>query len=251
MSTLNYSVQPIGFIETCYPEKFGTPRQPGLVPESWGIIHLRNDMNLSGGLEGLEGFTHLWVIFVFHQNTNKGLKVKVHPPRMGGEKIGVFATRSPHRPNPIGLSVVKIERVQGNDIYVSGVDLVDGTPVLDIKPYLPSSDRVMEAQGGWADNKNPRPLHVDFSEEALKQIAELQKNRGADRKDLKSLIERNLELDPRPVFYKGTPENENPYMDTYGFGLEDLNIVYKMEGTKAVVLRLESFEEWKARGRSR
>jgi tRNA (adenine37-N6)-methyltransferase len=240
---------PIATIETCYPEKFGTPRQPGLVPESWGIIRLHNELNLADGLAGLEGFTHLWVIFVFHQNTNKGIKTKVHPPRMAGEKVGVFATRSPHRPNPIGLSVVKIERIEGSMIYVSGVDFVNGTPVLDIKPYLPSADRISEAQGGWADAKSERSVQVEFSEEALAQIDEKQKLRADS--DLKSLIQSNLELDPRPVFYKGTPEQENPYMDTYGFALEDMNIVYKMEGTRALVLRLESYADWKERGRSR
>lgn len=244
---MNFEFEPIAFIETCYPEKFGTPRQPGLVPESWGIIRLRNEMNLSDGLVGLDGFTHLWVIFVFHQNTNKGVKTKVHPPRMAGEKVGVFATRSPHRPNNIGLSVVKIEKVEGSAIFVSGVDFVDGTPVLDIKPYLPSADRIDSARGGWADSKDARSVHVDFSEEALKQISERQKTRAGS--DLKTLIARNLELDPRPTFYKGTPEHENPYMDTYGFALEDMNVVYKMEGSRALVIRLESYSDWKARGR--
>lgn len=238
----SFEFKPIGTIETCYPERFGTPRQPGLVTESWGIIRLRHDLSLTGSFEGLEGFSHLWVIFVFHENTNKIVKAKVHPPRLGGEKVGVFATRSPHRPNPIGLSVVKIERIEANSIYVSGVDFVSGTPVLDLKPYLPSADKIEGAKSGWAEGKEARTIKVQFSSEADTQLAELtakQSTENRPQRDLRKLIEQNIELDPRPVFYRGEPGNENPYTDQYGFCLENLNIVYKMEGDTATVLRLE------------
>lgn len=244
----SFEFEPIGTIETCYPEKFGTPRQPGLVSESWGIIRLRPDLSLTGSFEGLDGFSHLWVLFVFHQNTNKVVKAKVHPPRLAGEKIGVFATRSPHRPNPIGLSVVKIERIENNAIYVSGVDLVNGTPILDVKPYLPSADNIEEAKSGWAEGRESRPVEVEFSEEAIAQIESLHMKShvaGKPARDLKKLIQQNLELDPRPVFYKGEPGNENPYMDHYGFGIEDLNVVYKMNGRTATVLHLEPWTAWK------
>lgn len=242
-----FEFKPIGVMETCYPERFGTPRQPGLVTESWGILRLRPDLSLTGSFEGLDGFSHLWIVFVFHENTNKIVKAKVHPPRLAGEKIGVFATRSPHRPNPIGLSVVKIERVEGNAIYVSGVDLVSGTPVLDIKPYLPSADRIIDAKSGWAEGKETRPLEVKFTPEAEAQLArresETKNSSPHPKRNLKNLIKENLELDPRPVFYKGVPGNENPYMDHYGFALEDLNIVYKMEGQTALVVRIENFSD--------
>ncbi|MCM2282771.1 MAG: tRNA (N6-threonylcarbamoyladenosine(37)-N6)-methyltransferase TrmO [Bdellovibrionaceae bacterium] len=248
MNLPSFQFDPIGFVQSCYRERFGTPRQPGLVPEAWGVIRLRPELNLADGLDGLAGFSHLWVIFVFHQNTNKILKTKVHPPRLAGEKMGVFATRSPHRPNPIGLSVVKIEKIQGNDIYVSGLDLIEGTPVLDIKPYVPSADRVPDAHGGWTTTQPERFLDVLFSDEALAQIAELDGKAGADpERNLAELIRQTLELDPRPGFYKGTPENENPYTDTYGFGLENFNVVYRVQGRVATVLRLENWEDWSVR----
>ena len=98
---MSFSFEPIAYIDTCYKERFGTPRQPGLVPSAWGAVRLRPDMNLSDALDGLEGFSHIWLIFVFHQNTNKGIKTKVHPPRLAGEKIGLYATphASPTKPN--------------------------------------------------------------------------------------------------------------------------------------------------------
>lgn len=229
------------------------------------MIRLRPELNLSEALEGLGGFTHLWVVFVFHQNTNKGFKAKVHPPRLAGEKAGVFATRSPHRPNPIGLSVVKIEKIEGTNVFVSGIDLVDGTPVLDLKPYIPSADRVAEARGSWTDTRQERFLSVTFAPEALTQIQALdaaaanrldQANRPNIQspppvtRDLQALIRQTLELDPRPGFYKGTPGNENPYTDVYGFALEEFNVVYRVQGEFAIVLRLEPWSEWTANRRS-
>lgn len=236
--------EPIGTFKSCYRERFGTPRQPGLARDSWAVLHLRPELNLASGLEGLSGFSHLWVIFVFHQNTNKRVPTKICPPRLEGEKIGVFATRSPHRPNPVGLSVMKIERIEENKIYLSGVDVIDGTPVLDIKPYVPSADHIADAKGGWTDSRPERTLEVLFSEEAVAQIAAIESATPMPR-DLQSLIRQTLELDPRPGFYKGTAERENPYTDVYGFALEEFNVVYRMQGTTASVLRLESWHDWK------
>ncbi len=242
MTPQTLTFEPIAYAETCYRERFGTPRQPGLAPDAWGVIRLRPDLNLTDALEGLEGFSHLWVVFLFHRNTNKAFKAKVHPPRLEGGKIGAFATRSPHRPNPIGLSAVKIEEIADNAIHVSGIDLVDGTPVLDLKPYVPSADRIEAARGGWTESRPERFLDVTFSDEALDRIESL--GRGNGRRDLKALIRQTLELDPRPVFYKGVPGRENPYMDTYGFGLEGFNVVYRVDGRCATVLRLENWSEF-------
>lgn len=229
---------PIGHIESCYRERFGTPRQPGLVPDSWAILKLRPELNLSDALYGLDGFSHLWVIFVFHLNTNKGVKTRIHPPRMNGESIGVFATRAPHRPNPIGLSVVKIEKIEGNNVYLSGVDFVDGTPVLDIKPYHPQADAISNATGGWTESRDERTVTVSFDPKVEELIATLGKpNRPPQQ--LRSMIEKTLELDPRPGFYKGTPDNPDPYMDAYGFCIEDYNVVYKMNGSVANVIAIE------------
>ena len=236
-------LEPIGTIETCFKERFGTPRQPSLVPSSWGILRLRPELNLSSALEGLEGFSHLWLIFLFHQNTNKGVKAKVHPPRLEGASTGLFATRTPHRPNPIGLSAVKLERIEGDRIFLSGVDLLDGTPILDIKPYLPSSDCLTSATAGWTSEKPERTLEVEFSEAA---IADLAKFFGARAEQARAAITEILVLDPRPVFYRGTSERPNPYTDIYGFRFDNCNVVYRMTGTLASVISLESWDEYQA-----
>lgn len=242
----SFELEPIGTIETCFKERFGTPRQPSLVPSSWGVLRLKPELNLADALQGLEGFSHIWLIFVFHQNTNKGIKTKVHPPRMGGEKIGLFATRTPHRPNPIGLSAVKLDRIQGDALYLSGVDLLDGTPILDIKPYLPSADSLPHAQAGWTSPHPERVLLVRFSPEAVQDLERLAGNDLCHR--YQDTIRQTLELDPRPTFYKGTVEAPNPYTNVYGFRLGDFNIVYEMRETTATVRSIQHWSEFQKRG---
>lgn len=240
---MKYEFEPIGVIETPFKERFGTPRQPSLVPSSWGVLRLRRDLNLYGSLEGLEGFSHAWLVFVFHENQNKMVRAKIHPPRLEGEKIGLFATRTPHRPNPIGLSAVKIERVETDTIYFSGVDLVDGTPILDLKPYLPSSDCLPQAAAGWTSSRAERKVTVNFSENALRDLAA----RVSDRSTrYRSAIQELLELDPRPVFYRGTAENPNPYTDLYGFRFDDLNVVYRMVDAVAEVLEVQAWKDYES-----
>jgi tRNA (adenine37-N6)-methyltransferase len=240
---MSYEFEPIGYIETPFKERFGTPRQPSLVPSSWGILRLRPGLNLYGSLEGLEGFSHAWLIFVFHENANKAVRAKIHPPRLEGAKTGLFATRTPHRPNPIGLSAVRIEKVEANAVYFSGVDLVDGTPILDLKPYLPSSDCLPEAASGWTQARPERQIEVLFTEKAQ---ADLQARVADQAPRFQSAIKELLELDPRPVFYRGTPENPNPYTDLYGFRFDDLNVVYRMEGSVATVTEIQAWSEYKA-----
>ncbi len=243
---MSVTFEPIGTIETPFKERFGTPRQPSLVPSSWGVLRLRPGLNLFGALEGLEGFSHAWLIFVFHENANKAVRAKIHPPRLEGEKMGIFATRTPHRPNPIGLSAVKIEKVEANAVYFSGVDLVDGTPILDIKPYLPSSDSILEASQGWTSTRPERQVTVVFSDQAR---GDLSKHVGDRAGRFKSAIQELLELDPRPVFYRGTPEAPNPYTDLYGFRFDDLNVVYRMVEATAEVLEIQAWSEFQAAGR--
>lgn len=237
---MNFLFEPIGTIETPFKERFGTPRQPSLVPSSWGVLRLRPELNLNDALDGLEGFSHVWLIFVFHENTNKGVNAKVHPPRMGGEKTGLFSTRTPHRPNPIGLSAVKLERVEPGVLYFSGVDLLNGTPILDIKPYLPSADCLPQAQAGWTQGKPERFLEVLFTSEAM---TDLQRLTGSRSERFQATIREILELDPRPHFYKGNTDKPNPYTDTYGFRLEDFNVVYRMTENSATVLALQPWDE--------
>jgi len=137
---------PIGFLESCFRERNGTPRQGLIVTKGKAMLKLKTTVNPSYSLEGLDQYSHCWLIFVFHENTNTlrsirtdrpatGVKAKVAPPKLDGAKVGLFSTRTPHRPNPIGLSVAKIDKVVGDTIYLSGIDLIDGTPILDVKPY--------------------------------------------------------------------------------------------------------------------
>ncbi|MES2854234.1 MAG: tRNA (N6-threonylcarbamoyladenosine(37)-N6)-methyltransferase TrmO [Bdellovibrionota bacterium] len=238
-----FNVTPIGYISTPFKERFGTPRQPSLVPSSWGTLTLKKELNLNGAFEGLEGFSHVWLIFQFHENENKAVRGKIHPPRMGGEKIGLFATRTPHRPNAIGLSAVKLDRVEGSTLHFSGVDLVDGTPILDVKPYLPSSDSLPTATAGWTTSRDERTIEVRFTASALEEL----KTRTRERFErFKSAITEILSLDPRPVFYRGTAENPNPYTDIYGFRFDDLNVVYRMEGNMAEVTAIETWDAFTA-----
>ncbi|BES90484.1 Uncharacterised protein family UPF0066 [Nesidiocoris tenuis] len=148
--------EPIGYLSTVFSKKRAVPRQPGICTNSRARLVLDNSIltNPEHSLEGLSGFSHMWVIFHFNWNNSKHVHAKVAPPRLSGDKMGVFATRSPHRPCPIGLSLVQIDMIEGNSIYFFGVDMLDGTPVLDIKPYIPQYDD---------------PLHqgVDFSDDTL------------------------------------------------------------------------------------
>ncbi len=197
-------LQPIGYIESCYPDKFGVPRQPGLAPSSRAKLKISRDWQPEQALEGLEKFSHIWLIFVFHKNSNARYHAKVHPPRLQGESIGLFATRSPHRPNPVGLSLVELDSIEGDTIYVKGIDLVDGTPILDLKPYLPDVESKPQALAGWAGEaatEAERKIEVVFTSEQTDLINTW--SRQIQQPQLKELIEETLRLDPRPLVYRG------------------------------------------------
>lgn len=198
---------PIGFIRSCFPEKFGTPRQPGLVPQSEQVLELLPEVQPELSLLGLQEFSHLWLIFHFHKNLNTGFKPKVHPPRLQGQSCGVFATRSPHRPNALGLSLMKIEKIEGRMIHMSGGDLIEGTPVFDIKPYLPKVESIPQALGGWAD-QDLDPVEIEWDSKALQAADQWQKD--SNRPLLKSLIEGLVKSDPRPVVYRGFEGSADP-----------------------------------------
>ncbi|KAF8033844.1 hypothetical protein BT93_C0187 [Corymbia citriodora subsp. variegata] len=152
----SYPMRPIGIVKSCFSTRNGTPRQPLIVPLARASLVFDASRVPPASLEHLEGYSHCWIIYVFHLNTDleklwketsrSKFKAKVRVPRLKGEKVGVFATRSPHRPCPIGLTVAKVEAIKGNTLSLSGVDLVDGTPVLDIKPYLPYCDSLPGAR---------------------------------------------------------------------------------------------------------
>lgn len=151
------TVTPVAHIENDFPDKFGIPRQ-GALTKTVSRVVLEKDFAFPEALRGIEGFSHLWLIWVFSENAGAGWHPTVRPPKLGGNtRVGVFATRSPFRPNPIGLSCVKLEAVEGTSLIVSGADLMNGTPILDIKPYLPYADSVPEALSGFA------PAHEEIS----------------------------------------------------------------------------------------
>jgi tRNA-Thr(GGU) m(6)t(6)A37 methyltransferase TsaA len=232
-STTNdrYDFEPIGVVRSPFSEKFGIPRQPGLVAEAKGVLELKNHPFLKQACAGLEGFSHLWLIFVFHQHDARAWKPSIRPPRLGGKKrVGVLSSRSPHRPNPIGLSACRIEKLEldhpeGPRIRLIGVDLLDGTPVLDIKPYLPYADSIPDASSGWA-SEPIRRYEVRFSEEAEEQLESLLASDPTRFQSLRPLIVELLELDPRPAFLQrrrpvGDPATEE---ERYGFkvGVHDV-----------------------------
>lgn len=213
-------MEPIGYIKSCFRDKFGTPRQSGLVAESWAEISFRPDVQAEQALQGLEGFSHLWLIWIFHQNKTARYHAKVHPPRLQGKTMGVFATRTPHRPNPIGLSLVKIVKIEDGIITVAGADLVDGTPILDIKPYLPEIESIPSATWGWTGKVEKNDIVVEFNEAGESVLRGWQS--WHPDKNLRAMITETLKLDPRPVIYRGYEEGQDsPYRQKHAVRLLD------------------------------
>ncbi len=231
---MNASLEPIAILDSPFKEKFVTPRQPGLTPSVRARIVFYPDFATPEAVRGLEGFSHLWLIFLFHQNRGKGWKPTVRPPRLGGNKrVGVYASRSPFRPNPIGLSAVKLLAIntdQGDiSLEVQGADLIDGTPILDIKPYIPYSDSLPEAIGGFAEEIPGPTLQVEFSDLAREQIVLLQK----ESPELETLIRETLALDPRPAYRQGKDDSQE-----YGVLLDRYNIRWKVQAGRLMVLEI-------------
>lgn len=230
----SFSLSTIGIIHSCYKEKFGIPKQPGLIVGATARLELLPPYNRLDTLEGLDDFSHIWIQFIFHACIKENWKAKIRPPRLGGkEKLGVFATRATHRPNPIGLSVVKIGRIyqEGKRIFIDlyGADLLDGTPVLDIKPYLPYADNITDARGGFA----PKPTQtkpVQFSEQAKNQCEHYQ---SLHNREITSLIKQIIEQDPRPAYLSNQVDRE------HGIKLWDVNIKWCARSDHFEILRIE------------
>ncbi|WP_250459917.1 tRNA (N6-threonylcarbamoyladenosine(37)-N6)-methyltransferase TrmO [Microbulbifer litoralis] len=197
-------VEPIATVHSCFGEKFGVPRQPLLADASRAAIELLPPLDTADAVAGLEENTHLWVVFQFHQVAGQW-SAKVRPPRLGGNrKLGVLATRSPFRPNNIGLSVVRLIEVRTGpkvELVVGGADLVDGTPVLDIKPYIPYADALPDAHSTFAD-ASPAPLPVSMPDAVRDRAAAYRDDWGTD---LPRLIEQVLAQDPKPAYQKPDP----------------------------------------------
>jgi tRNA-Thr(GGU) m(6)t(6)A37 methyltransferase TsaA len=214
-AAMSYSVSPIGFVRSCFKEKFAIPRQPQLAPAARGVLELVAPFNNGDAVQGLEQVSHVWLLFLFHQTLEDKPRLKVRPPRLGGnQSVGVFSTRATHRPNGIGQSVVKLEKVEAGRLWLSGIDLLDGTPVLDIKPYLPYADIVPQASNALADGA-PELITVNWQQQALEQA---QQHALRLQEPLVALIEQCLAQDPRPAYQQPTPERH------YGVQFWDVDV---------------------------
>ena len=215
-----------------FPEKFGVPRQSGLVPETIGRIVFEPAFRQAQALRGIEGFSHLWLIWQFHQAQREGWSATVRPPRLGGnERMGVFATRSPFRPNAIGLSCVALREVrlhtpEGPVLIVGGADLVDGTPIFDIKPYLPVYDSHPEASCGFVDSVERRTLSVVFPQELEEKIAP----------EHRAALRGVLAQDPRPS-YQDDPAR------VYGVAFGGRNVKFTVDGGVLTVCAVEKYQK--------
>lgn len=225
MDNIRMEIEPIAYIHTDFKEKFGIPRQSGLVPELSAKIVFVPKYRNPDALRGIEGFSHLWLLFDFSKAHRDGWSPTVRPPRLGGnERVGVFASRSPFRPNNIGLSSVLLERVEhtegeGDVLVVRGADLLDMTPIYDIKPYVPYADCHPEAKGGFTDEKERIKLSVKWKEGVGENISE----------EKRCAIEGCVSEDPRPSYQ----EDENRI---YSMRFSEFDVHFKVKGAFAEII---------------
>ena len=223
-------MQAIAVVHSPFEEKFGVPRQSGLAPSAVGELRLLPPCDDAAMLQGLAGFSHLWLIFQFDRCIAQGWRARVRPPRLGGNReVGVWASRSPFRPNFLGLSVVRLVEVVERPrplLRVAGIDLLDGTPVLDIKPYLPYSDALQDATGGYAPAAPEAGLKVRFGAQAEEDLARLQ-----DSERMRALLREVLALDPRPAYRQGAEPGR-----VYGMRLAGTNVRWQVTDTDVEVL---------------
>lgn len=231
-----YALSPIGVVRSCYTGKFGIPRQAGLVTAAEARLELFAEFAREEAFAGLKGFSHLWLIFIFHGALAEGWRPTVRPPKLGGRrKVGVFASRSPHRPNPIGLSAVAFlgfaREERGLALRLGGADLLDGTPVLDVKPYVPYADALPQARSGFVPAPPDRDRSVTFSPEAQAQM----RARDPDgHRRLPELITQILRQDPRPGYMDRYPDRRDFAMRLY-----DLEVKWRETDGQILVTALE------------
>ncbi|MBU9845506.1 tRNA (N6-threonylcarbamoyladenosine(37)-N6)-methyltransferase TrmO [Rahnella ecdela] len=231
----SFSFEQIGTIHSPYKEKFAVPRQPGLIEDGGGELHLHAPYNQPEAVRGLEDFSHLWVMFIFHQTMEGGWRPTVRPPRLGGNtRTGVFATRSTFRPNPLGMSLVELKgiRCQGQNVILQlgSLDLVDGTPVVDIKPYLPFAESHPDARAGFAQHAPDSGMPVEFLPQAEIQLAE----HAGQYPHLRRFITQVLGQDPRPAYRKGEAADRD-----YAVRLLEFNVRWRVTGSLNQVLSLD------------
>ncbi|MBR3059299.1 MAG: tRNA (N6-threonylcarbamoyladenosine(37)-N6)-methyltransferase TrmO [Oscillospiraceae bacterium] len=221
-------LRPIARVHSDFGSKFGVPRQSGLVPELTAELEFEPEFRSPEAVRGLEAFSHIWLIWQFSENADRGWSPTVRPPRLGGNRrVGVFASRSPFRPNPLGLSCVRLlevrqDQARGPLLLLGGADLVDGTPVYDIKPYVPYADCHPEAAGGFAEEVAWRPLEVDFPPELLERVPE----------EKRAALRGILAMDPRPAYQKDPGR-------VYGFAFAGLELRFSVGEGRLRVLTAE------------
>ena len=233
-----HTLEPIGILHSPFKEKFGIPRQPGLIKSCSAEIELYPPYNHVDAVKGLEEFSDIWLIFAFHQNKGHSWRPLVRPPRLGGnKKIGVFASRSPFRPNELGLSRVELRRIEESKgtvkLIIGCPDIVHGTPIFDIKPYIHYADANPEARCGYAPSSPEKKLEVIFNEQAEVKLGKLSDH---NCQDLKQVITEVLQYDPRPAY------KVNDLKTQYGFKLYNLNILFKVEHTKVFVTDIQRID---------
>ena len=228
-----FAVAQIGVIRSPWKEKFAVPRQPGLVQDGGGELHLQAPYNQPEAVRGLEAFSHIWILFMFHQTMTGGWRPTVRPPRLGGNaRMGVFATRSTFRPNPVGMSLVELKGIRCEKsqviLQLGSLDLVDGTPVIDIKPYLPFAEALPDARAGYAQAAPEATMPVRFSAAAQQQIQQ-----QAHIPQLQRFITEVLAQDPRPAYRKGESLDRE-----YAAWLLDFNVRWRIDeaGTEVIAM---------------
>ena len=228
---MNYTIKPIAYIHSDFPDKFGIPRQSGLAASLKATVVFEPEFRSPEAFRGLEDYSHIWLIWGFSKNKDSGWTPTVRPPRLGGNvRKGVYATRSPFRPNPIGLSSVKLETIEshkelGPVLHISGADLMDGTPIFDIKPYLPYVDSHPDASNGFAGSVIDYALSVNCPDELLSILPE----------DKRAALIEVLSEDPRPS-YQDNPER------IYGMRFSEYEVKFKVEQDVLYVISIEKEE---------
>ncbi len=216
-------IQPIAHIENDLPKKFGIPRQSGLAKEFISRIIFEEEFKDPNALRGIEEYSHLWLIWEFTEAPHEKWSPTVRPPRLGGNtRVGVFATRSPNRPNNLGLSVVKLISVENNELIVSGADIMSGTPIYDIKPYLPGFECIPDAVGGFADSYTDYALELEYDPQLIAKLPE----------DKREALLEILSGDPRPS-YQDDPDR------IYGFSYAGREIKFKVSDNTLTLINIE------------
>ncbi|GAB1444234.1 hypothetical protein MASR2M39_30830 [Ignavibacteriales bacterium] len=223
-----FNISPIGFVESRLKERYEAPHQGVFGGDTNSVIRLERNQNFEQALKDLEGFERIWVIYMFHLNDS--WKPLVTPPRNDGKKVGVFASRSPHRPNRIGLSCVTLKKIEGLEIHISNSDILDGSPVLDIKPYLPWSDSFPESKTGWAKTGERTVYTVEFSENAFAVCNRIFEEIGVN---LAGYARVQLAFDPSDTTRKRIdPVSTDEFRLTY----RDWQIIYSIDESKSSVM---------------